>query len=183
MKEVVASVMPVEKVRYFAFSHVEACECNSLNERLAVAPQAEPFCSIVAAMVSVQDPADQPPRTLADGEILLLGSHSLQWHDTSHLPDGWGCGFLSEQTTKTLLCGDLFIQGGIGDPPLIESDIFGPSHAFCQAMDDFSCTKNTAMLIKKLVSTNPTNFACMHGSAWSGDGALLPRELCKTLTE
>ena len=112
VKEVVASVIPVEKVRYFAFSHVEACECNSLNERLAVAPQAEPFCSIVAAMVSVQDPADQPPRTLADGEILPLGSHSLQWHDTPHLPDGWGCGFLSEQTTKTLLCGDLFIQGG-----------------------------------------------------------------------
>ena len=82
-----------------------------------------------------------------------------------------------------LLCDDLFTQGGIGDPPLTESDILGPSQAFRQAMDDFSYTKNTAMLIEKLASTNPKTFACMHGIAWSGDGASLLRELCKTLTE
>ena len=183
VKEAVASVMSVEKIRYVAFSHVEADECGSLNEWLAVAPQAEPVCSVVAATVSVQDIADRPPRALADGEVLSLGSHSLQWHDTPHLPHGWDCGFLSEQTTKTLLCGDLFTQGGIGDPPLTESDILGPSQAFRQAMDDFSYTKNTATLIEKLASTNPTTLACMHGSAWSGDGASLLRELCKTLTE
>ena len=84
VKEAVASVMPVEKIRYVAFSHVEADECGSLNEWLAVAPQAEPVCSVVAAMVSVQDIADRPPRALADGEVLSLGSHSLQWHDTPH---------------------------------------------------------------------------------------------------
>ena len=153
--------MTVEKICYVAFSHVEADECGSLNEWLAVAPQAEPVCSVVAAMVSVQDIADRPPRALADGEVLSLGSHSLQWHDTPHLPHGWDCGFLSEKTTKTLLCGDLFTQGGIGDPPLTESDILGPSQAFRQAMDDFSYTKNTAVLIEKLASTNPTTFACM----------------------
>ena len=96
VKEAVASVMPVEKIRYVAFSHVEAYECGSLNEWLAVAPQAEPVCSVVAAMVSVQDIADRPPRALADSEVLSLGSHSLQWHDTPHLPHGWNCGFLSE---------------------------------------------------------------------------------------
>ena len=109
-KEAVASVMPVEKIRYVAFLHVEADECGSLNEWLTVAPQAEPVCSVVAAMVSVKDIADRPPRALADGEVLSLGSHSLQWHDTPQLPHGWDCGFLSEKTTKTLLCGDLFTQ-------------------------------------------------------------------------
>ena len=183
VKEAVASVMPVEKIRYVAFSHVEADECGSLNEWLAVAPQAEPVCSVVAAMVSVQDIADRPSRALADGKVLSLESNSLQWHDTPHLPHVWDCSFLSEQTTKTLFCGELFTQGGVGDPPLTESDILGPSQAFRQAMDDFSYTKNTAMLIEKLASTNPKTFACMHGSAWSGDGASLLRELCKTLTE
>ena len=179
VKEAVASVMSVEKIRYVAFSHVEADECGSLNEWLAVAPQAEPVCSVVAAMVSVQDIADRPPRALADGEVLSLGSHSLQWHDTPHLPHGWDCGFLSEQTTKTLLCGDLFTQGGIGDPPLTESDILGPSQAFRQAMDDFSYTKNTAMLIEKLASTNPTTFACMHGSAGAVMGRLYSENCAK----
>ena len=85
VKEAVASAMPVEKIRYVAFSHVEADECGSLNEWLAVAPQAEPVCSVVAAMVSVQDIADRPPKALADGEILPLGSHSLQSISYTHL--------------------------------------------------------------------------------------------------
>ena len=130
VKEAVASVMPIEKIHYIAFSHVEADECGSLNEWLAVAPQAEPVYSVVAAMVSLQDIADRPPRALTDGEVLLLGSHSLQWHDTPHLPHDWDCSFFSEQTTKTLLCGDLFTQGGIGDPPLTESDILGLAKRF-----------------------------------------------------
>ena len=85
VKEMVASVMPVEKIRYVAFSHVEADECGSLNEWLAVAPQAEPVCSVVAAMVSVQDIADRPPRALADGEVLSarISFFTMARHSTS----------------------------------------------------------------------------------------------------
>ena len=99
-------------------------------------------------------------------------------------PSSWLGLWLSFRANyENAVVGDLFTQGGIGDPPLTESDILGPSQAFRQAMDDSSYTKNTAMLIEKLASTNPTTFACMHGSAWSGDGASLLRELCKILTE
>jgi flavorubredoxin len=38
VREAVASVLPVEQLSYIAFSHVEADECGSLNEWLAVAP-------------------------------------------------------------------------------------------------------------------------------------------------
>jgi flavorubredoxin len=179
--EAVASVLPVEQLRYIAFSHVEADECGSLNEWLAVAPQATPLCGAIAALTSVSDLADRPPRALADGEKLSLGKHTVQWFDTPHLPHGWECGCLAEEQTSTLLCGDLFTQGGNDLPPITESDILGPSEAFRHAMDYFAYTKNTRAMLERLALTNPTTLACMHGSAWKGDGAALLRALADAL--
>ncbi|MHB1186497.1 oxygen-binding di-iron domain-containing protein [Thiobacillus sp.] len=177
VREAVASVMPVEKLRYIAFSHVEADECGSLNEWLSAAPQASPLCGTVAALVSINDLADRPPRALADGEALSLGKHSVRWLDAPHLPHGWECGYLMEERTKTLLCGDLFTQGGADLPALTEADTLGPSESFRQAMDYFSHTRHSGQLLEKLASTEPATLACMHGSAWHGDGARLLRAL------
>ena len=182
VREAVASVMPVEQLRYVAFSHVEADECGSLNEWLAVAPRSMPLCGTVAAVVSINDLADRPPRALADGERLSLGKHSVQWFDTPHLPHAWECGFLMEERTRTLLCGDLFTQGGADHPPITESDILGPSEAFRQTMDYYSHTKNGREMLERLASAEPTTLACMHGSAWRGDGARLLRALADALS-
>jgi flavorubredoxin len=180
--EAVASVIPVEKLRYVAFSHVEADECGSLNEWLAVAPQSAPLCGTVAAMVSITDLADRPPRALADGETLSLGKSSVRWFDTPHLPHAWECGFLMEEQSKTLLCGDLFTQPGADHPAITESDILGPSEAFRHAMDYFSYTKNARAMLERLAAAGPTTLACMHGSAWRGDGAGLLRALADELS-
>ena len=180
--EAVASVLPVERLRYIGFSHVESDECGSLNEWLAVAPQAVPLCSTVAAIVSIEDMADRSPRALADGEVLSLGRHSVRWIDAPHLPHAWECGFLTEVHTSTLLCGDLFTQGGIDLPPVTESDILGPSEVFRQRMDYFSYTRNAGVLLEKLAVTEPAMLACMHGSAWRGDGAGLLRALADELS-
>lgn len=177
VREAVASLMPVERLRHIAFSHVEADECGSLNEWLAVAPQATPLCGRVAGMVSIEDLADRSPRIMADGESLSLGSHNVRWFDAPHLPHAWECGFMKEEHTGTLLCGDLFTQGGADLPPLTESDILGPSEAFRHTMDYFSHTRNARELLERLAATEPTTLACMHGSAWSGDGARLLRAL------
>lgn len=182
VREAVASILSVERLRYIAFSHVEADECGSLNEWLGAAPQAVPLCGTVAAMVSVSDLADREPRALSDGELLTLGKHAVRWFDTPHLPHGWECGFLMEEETKTLLCGDLFTQGGADLPPITESDILGPSEAFRREMDYFSHTKNARVMLEKLAATNPTTLACMHGSAWRGDGAKLLRALADALS-
>ena len=183
VREAVASVLPVERLRYIAFSHVEADECGSLNEWLAVAPQSSPLCGTVAAMVSISDLADRPPRPLADGETLSLGKHLVRWFDTPHLPHSWECGYLMEESTRTLLCGDLFTQGGADNPAVTESDILGPSEAFRHQMDYFSHTKNATEMIERLASAAPTTLACMHGSAWRGDGAALLRALSDSLSE
>ncbi|MHC4280559.1 MAG: FprA family A-type flavoprotein [Planctomycetota bacterium] len=180
VREALESVLPAEKLRYIAFSHVEADECGSLNEWLAVAPQSVPLCGSVAAMVSIGDLADRPPRALADDELLSLGKHSVRWFDTPHLPHAWECGFLIEETTSVLLCGDLFTQGG-SKPPITESDILAPSEAFRHKMDYFSHTKNARAMLERLASTNPAMLACMHGSVWRGDGAELLRALADKL--
>lgn len=181
VREAVASLMAVERLRYVAFSHVEADECGSLNEWLAAAPQAVPVCGTVAAMVSVADLADRAPRALADGEALALGSHTLRWIDAPHMPHAWECGFLNEETTSTLLCGDLFTQPGADLPALTASDILGPSEAFRLSMDYFSHTRDARTLLERLAATRPTTLACMHGSAWQGDGAGLLRALAGEL--
>ena len=181
VRDAVQSVLPVERLRYVALSHVEADECGSLNEWLAAAPQSVPLCGTVAAMVSIGDLADRAPRALADGESLHLGKHSVRWFDTPHLPHAWDCGSLTEERTSTLLCGDLFTQGGSDLPSVTEADILGPSEAFRHAMDYFSHTKNARLMLERLAATNPATLACMHGSAWRGDGARL-RELAAALS-
>lgn len=182
VREAAASVLPVERLRYIAFSHVEADECGSLNEWLAAAPQSSPLCGTVAAMVSISDLADRPPRALADGEMVSLGRHTVRWFDAPHLPHAWECGFLHEERTRTLLCGDLFTQRGADLPAITESDILGPSEAFRHEMDYFSHTKNARGMLEKLASAAPTTLACMHGSAWRGDGAKLLRALADALS-
>lgn len=182
VREAVASVLPVERLRYIGLSHFEADECGSLNEWLAVAPQSSPLCGKVAALVSIDDVADRPARALADGETLTLGKHAVRWFDTPHLPHAWECGFLMEERTKTLLCGDLFTQGGADLPALTESDILGPSEAFRHVMDYYSHTQNARAMIERLASAEPTTLACMHGSTWKGDGAKLLRALADVLS-
>jgi flavorubredoxin len=182
VREAVASLLPVERIQYIGLSHVEADECGALNEWLAAAPRASPLCGTVAAMVSIEDLADRRPRALADGEFLSLGRHRVRWIDAPHVPHAWDCGFLTEEATRTLLCGDLFTQGGAGLPPLTESDILGPSEAFREKLDYFSHTKNTAVSLERLASTEPETLACMHGSAWRGDGAALLRALAERLS-
>ncbi len=181
VREAIERVMPVDRLRYIAFSHYEADECGALNEFLAVAPRAVAVCSQVAAMVSVADFADRPPRPMADGETLTLGRHVVEWYDVPHLPHGWECGLLGERTTKTLFCGDLFTQAGAQVEALTERDILGPSEAMRSKLDYFSHTKHASALVERLARTRPGTLACMHGSSWRGDGENLLLELGRTL--
>ena len=177
VRAAIEAVMPVADLRHISFSHYEADECGALNEFLAVAPEAAPLCGRIAAMVSIGDIADRAPRALADGESLSLGAHSVRWLDTPHLPHAWECGFLFEEKTATLLCGDLFTQGGDRHPAITESDILEPSEAFRGHMDYYSHTKNGKVMMERIAALQPRTLACMHGAAWRGDGAALLREL------
>lgn len=179
VKEAIGSVMPIERLRHIGLSHFESDECGALNDFLAVAPQATPFCSEVAAMTSVRDFSNRPPRALADGETFSTGLRRFRWFYTPHVPHAWECGLLMETTTHTFFCGDLFTQGGKGEVALVRDDILGVSEAFRQPMDYFAHAPQTATTLERLAQELPTTLACMHGSAWEGDGARLLRELGK----
>jgi len=182
VSEAIVAVMPIDRLRYIGLSHFEADECGAMNELLASAPAAVPLCSRIAAMVSVSDVADRAPRALADGEQLALGRHTLQWFDTPHVPHGWDCGLLMETATGTFLCGDLFTQPGHGDQALTEADILGPSEAFRQPMDYFAHAPQTTATLLRLAEQKPRTLACMHGSAWRGDGGALLRHLAEAVS-
>ena len=182
VSEAIAAVMPIDRLRYVGLSHFEADECGAMNELLAAAPAAVPLCSQVAAMVSVSDVADRAARALADGEQLVVGRHTLRWFDTPHVPHGWDCGLLMETSTGTFLCGDLFTQPGHGDQALTDGDILGPSEAFRQPMDYFAHAPQTTSTLLRLAEQKPRTLACMHGSAWRGDGGALLRHLAEAVS-
>jgi hypothetical protein len=88
-----------------------------------------------------------------------------------------------EMTTRTFFCGDLFTQGGAGEVALTESDILGPSEAFRKPLDYFAHAPQTRQVLEALARHEPGTMACMHGSAWRGNGSQLLRGLSDALTQ
>jgi flavorubredoxin len=187
VSEAIRKVMPLERLRYVAFSHFESDECGALNLFLGAAPQAVPVASRVAVLTSLADFAERPPRALADHERLTLGRRTVEWLDAPHLPHGWETGYLYESSTRTLFCGDLFTHGGAKAAPLIDSDLLVPAEEFRIGFstmtglpDAYGFGRDAAMHIEKLAATNPRTLAVMHGSSWrgrEGEGAQLLRRL------
>ncbi len=102
------------KLRWITFGPFEADECGALNEWLAAAPRAEVAHGHTGCLVSLNDMADRAPRMLDDGAAIDLGGKRVRYYDTPQTPHGWDAGVLYEETTGTLLCGDLFTQLGNG---------------------------------------------------------------------
>ncbi|MBW8765619.1 MAG: MBL fold metallo-hydrolase [Geodermatophilales bacterium] len=147
---------------------METDECGAMNAWLAAAPRAEVAHGEVGCAVSVNDLADRPPRPLKDGEVLDLGGRQVRRIETPHVPHGWDAGLMFEETTSTLLCGDLFTAVGPG-PDLTEQEITGPA---LHAEDIFRATcltPATGPTIRALAELRPATLALMHGPAFTGD--------------
>jgi flavorubredoxin len=182
VSEAVARVLPLDQLRWISFGHVEADECGSMNQWLAAAPAAEVAVGGLGAMVSVNDLADRPPRALDDGETLDIGGKRLRYLATPHVPHGWDAGVLYEETTGTLLCGDLFTQ--MGDRPAVSDD--SPMESTIAAEDAFgysSLAPGTVATVHRLAELEPSTLALMHGSAHRGAGGRWLRDLAASYAE
>jgi flavorubredoxin len=168
--EAIATVVPVDRLRWITFGHVESDECGAMNSFLAAAPDAQVAHGVLGCMVSLNEMADRPPRGLADGEVLDLGGKRVRHLDTPHVPHAWEARLLYEENTGTLLCGDLFTH--VGDvPPLVEGDIVGPA-AVAEDIFHATClTPSTGPTIRRLAALKPRTLALMHGSSFTGDCA------------
>jgi len=166
-----AKVVPLQRLRWVSFGHWEADESGALNEWLDAAPRAEVAVGTLGTFLSGADQASRPPRPpLADGEVLDLGGKRMRWIDTPHVPHGWDAGLFFEETTATLLSGDIGGHAG-AVPALTEGDVVGPAAA-TEDMFAASClTAVTAPTIRRLAGLTPTTLGIMHGASFAGDGA------------
>ena len=173
----VSRLMPPEKLRWITFGHYEADECGAMNDWLAVAPHAEVAHGQTGCLTSLNDMADRPPRILQDNETIDLGGgKQVRYLDTPHIPHGWEAGLLYEETTGTLLCGDLFTQLGDG-PALTEGDIVGPAIAAEEMFKSSSLNPGMGTTIRRLAKLAPRTLALMHGPSFAGDSAAALRAL------
>lgn len=182
VKDAVAKLIDPATLRWIGFSHFEADECGSLNEWLATAPNSEPVCSLVGALVSVNDFADRPARGMVQDEAFSTGSHRFRFRQTPHVPHCWEAGLLFEETSRTLLCSDLFHQlgdleavthGSVLDRSEESLTVFQAS-PFANYMP---YTTQTEGILHGLADLNPTTLAAMHGSTFVGDGGQALRDL------
>ena len=169
-RDALSRIIPPERLRWIAFGHYEADECGAMNEWLAIAPHAEPAHGRTGCMVSLNDMADRPPRMLQDGEVIELGGGKrVRYIDTPHTPHGWDAGVMYEESTGTLLCGDLFTQLGDG-PALTESEIVGPAIEAEDLFNYSSLNPDMGTTLRALAELPATTLALMHGPSFSGDG-------------
>jgi flavorubredoxin len=170
VSEAIASVLPLDRLRWITFGHLEADECGAMNLFLEAAPNAQVAHTAIGCMVSIDDLAERLPTPLGPDEVLDLGGRRLRSIDTPHVPHGWDAHLLYEETTGTLFCGDLLTQVGDG-PALTGNDLIDPAMA-AEDMFQSSClTPQTAPTIRRLAELNPTTLAIMHGSSYSGDAS------------
>lgn len=188
VRDAVASVIDPSAIRWVGFSHFEADECGSLNEWLQTAPAAQPVCSMVGALVSVNDFAARPARGMTDGEVLSTGKYRFRFLQTPHVPHCWEAGLLFEEVGGTLLSSDLFHQGGDVEP-LTESDVVERAR---KTLVDYQAsplanympyTKHTDGILQGLADLRPRTIAAMHGSAYAGDGERALRDLAVVMRE
>src|SRR5262249_4464345 len=176
LAEAVARIMPLERLCWLSFGHFEADECGSMNEWQAAAPHAQVAHGMTGCMVSLNDMSDRAPRVLTDGEVIDLGGKRLRYIDTPHVPHGWDAGVLFEETTGTLVCGDLFTHIG-SRVALTGGDIVAPTLAAEDMFQYTALSPLTAPAIRKLADLTPRKLAVMHGSSFAGDAASALRSL------
>ena len=164
VSEAVARIVPLDRLRWISFGHVEADECGAMNDFLAAAPRAQVAHGAIGCMVSLNDLCDRAPRPLADGEVIDLGGKRVRHIDTPHVPHNWEARVLFEEATGTLFCGDLFTHTGDG-PPVTDQDIVGPAIEAEKMFRATSVGPETAKTIRKLAALEPQMLAVMHGSS------------------
>jgi flavorubredoxin len=169
VKDAVAKVIPPETLAWISIGHVESDEGGSMNQWLALAPNARVGASALACMVSLNDLCDREPIPfVSGGEGYDAGAHVYQWIDTPHVPHGWEAGVLYDKTTKTLFCGDLFTTLG-AFAPTSDGDIVGAAAA-AEDVFHYSClAPHTPDVIRGLADLDVAQLALMHGPVFTGD--------------
>jgi flavorubredoxin len=181
VRNAVAKVLDPTTIRWIGFSHFEADECGSLNEWLAVAAHAKPLCSMVGALVNINDFIGGKARIMATGEVLVTGRNSFRFLETPQVPHAWDASLLFEETGATLFCSDLLLQVG-NLSPLTREDVVDTARQSLLAYEAgplahaYPYTSRTDATLQSLADLKPKLLAVMHGSSFVGDGERVLRD-------
>jgi flavorubredoxin len=188
LREAVATLIDPTTLRHVAWSHFESDECGALNEWLQLAPQAQPVCTLVGKLVSVDDFAIRPARGMTADDVLATGKYRFRFHRSPHIPHGWDAGVLFEETRKTLFCSDLFHHFGNSEA-VTTSDLIEPTRRAMRQMQGgplagyMPYTPQTEGVLRSLAELRPELLAVMHGSSHRGPCAGLLTELAGVVKE
>jgi flavorubredoxin len=168
----IARVIPLHRLRWISFAHLEADECGAMNLLLAAAPHAEVIHGPLACMLSLNDICDRPPAVVGTEPDSRhdIGGHLLRFIATPHVPHNWESGLWFDEATSTLLAGDLLTHTG-QCPALTESDCVAPALEAEQLFHATGMTTNLAPTLEHLAQLAPNTLALMHGASFTGDGA------------
>jgi flavorubredoxin len=178
VSEAIGTVIPLERLRWISFAHVEADECGAVNLLLGAAPHAEVIHSQLACLVSLNDICDRPPVVASETAAHDIGGHRLRFIATPHVPHNWESGLWFDETTSTLLAGDLLTHAG-QCPALTESDCVAPALEAEAVFHATALTTNLGPTLEQLAQLQPTTLALMHGASFAGDGAAQLRGLAR----
>jgi flavorubredoxin len=188
LREAVAKLIDPAKLRHIAWSHFESDECGALNEWLQVAPEAEPVCTLVGKLVTVDDFSNRPARGMTPNDVLTTGKYRYRFYPSPHIPHGWDAGVLFEETGKTLFCSDLFHHFG-NTEALTTADLIEPTRQAMQVLQQGALasympyTRQTEGVLRSLAELKPETLAVMHGSSYRGAGDKLLTDLAGVLRE
>jgi flavorubredoxin len=187
-REAVATLIEPARLRHIAWSHFESDECGALNDWLQLAPRAQPVCTLVGKLVSVDDFSLRPALGMASGDVLATGKHRYRFQAAPHVPHGWDAGLLFEETGKTLFCSDLFHHFG-NVAAVTTSDLVGPTRQAMEQMQQgplagyMPYTRQTDGALRALAELKPATLAVMHGSSYRGPADRLLTDLAGVLRE
>jgi flavorubredoxin len=171
VRDAVATVVDPTLIRWISSGHASRPdEYGSLNEWETLAPAAIVTHGQIGCFLCLSDMSTRPPRPLADGEVIDIGDHRLQWINTPHVPGPWEAGALFDQTTRTLFCGDLFSRTGPA-PATTTDNIAAAAIVHDQLMHGHAYTPNTGPTLRRLAELEPQQLALMHGPTFVGDCA------------
>ena len=182
----VSSLIDPADLRHIAWSHFESDECGALNDWLRAAPQAQPACTLVGKLVSVDDFSDRPAFGMTPDDVLETGKYRFRFHPSPHIPHGWDAGVLYEERSRTLFCSDLFHHFGNVEA-ITTSDLIGPTDQAMAQMQQgplagyMPYTCQTEQVLRVLAELEPRTLAVMHGSSYNGDGRTLLLNLAEVI--
>jgi hypothetical protein len=158
LREAVAKLIDPTRLRHIAWSHFESDECGALNEWLQLAPAAQPVCTLVGKLVSVDDFSIRPAFGMTPDDSLNTGKYRYRFHRSPH---------------AAVTSSDLIEPSRKAMQQMQQGPLAGY----------LPYTRQTEGVLRSLAALKPQTLAVMHGSSYVGQSERLLVDLASVIKE